>query len=54
MVEDLVQSWYLILGMFSTPPCLASMKCVRLLYIIPSLPLSFMSKHKRIKVPALA
>ena len=41
MVGDLIQSWYLILGMFSAPPCLASMKCVMPLYIIPSLPLSF-------------
>ena len=41
MVGDLVQSWYLILGMFFAPPCLANMKCVRHLYIIPRLPLSF-------------
>ena len=41
MVGDLIQSWYLILGMFSSPPCLASIKCVKPLYIIPTLPLSF-------------
>ena len=41
MVEDLIQFWCLILGMFSTPPCLANMKCIKPLYIIPSLPLSF-------------
>ena len=41
MVGDQVQSWYLILSMLSAPPCLASMKRVRPLYIIPSLPLSF-------------
>ena len=41
MVGDLIQSWCLILGIFSAPPCLASMKCVMPLYIIPSLPLSF-------------
>ena len=41
MVGDLIQSWYLILGMFSAPPCLASIKCVRPLYIVLSLPLSF-------------
>ena len=41
MVGDLIQSWCLILGMFFAPPCLASMKFVRPLYIIPSLPLSF-------------
>ena len=38
---DLIQSWYLILGIFSAPPYLASKKCMRPLYIIPSLPLSF-------------
>ena len=41
MVGDLIQSWCLILGIFFAPPCLASMKCVMPLYIIPSLPLSF-------------
>ena len=41
MVGDLIQSWYLILGMFSAPPCLANIKCVRPLYSIPSLSLSF-------------
>ena len=41
MVGDLIQSWYLILGMFFAPPCLASMKYIRPLYIIPSLPLLF-------------
>ena len=41
MVGDLIQSWCLILGMCSAPPCLANIKCVRSLYIIPSLPLSF-------------
>ena len=41
MVQDLIQSWYLILGMFSAPSCLANIKYVRPLYIIPSLPLSF-------------
>ena len=39
MVGDQIQSWYLILGMFFAPPYLASMKCVRPLYIIPNLPL---------------
>ena len=41
MVDDLIQSWCLILGIFSAPPYLASIKYVRPLYIIPSLPLSF-------------
>ena len=41
MVGDLIQSWCLILGMFAAPPCLANMKWVRPLYIIPSLALSF-------------
>ena len=41
MVKDGIQSWYLILSMFFAPPCLANIKCVRPLYIIPSLPLSF-------------
>ena len=39
MVEDLIQSWCLILGIFFAPPCLANIKYVRPLYIIPSLPL---------------
>ena len=26
MVGDLIQSWYLILGMLSAPPCLANME----------------------------
>ena len=38
---DRIQSWYLILGMFSAPSCLANIKCVRTLYIIPNLLLSF-------------
>ena len=41
MVGDLIQSWCLILGIFSAPPYLVNIKCVRSLYIIPSLPLSF-------------
>ena len=41
MVGDLIQSWCLILGNFSAPPYLACIKCVRPLYIISSLPLSF-------------
>ena len=41
MVGDLIQSWCLILGIFFAPPCLANIKCIRPLYIIPSLPLSF-------------
>ena len=36
-----MQSWYLFLGMFSAPPCLANIKCASPLYITPSLPLSF-------------
>ena len=41
VVGDLIQSWYLILGMSFAPPCLASICCMSPLYIIPSLPLSF-------------
>ena len=41
MVGDLIQFWCLILGIFLAPPYLASIKCVRPLYIIPNLPLSF-------------
>ena len=41
MMDDPIQSWCLILGIFSAPPYLASIKCVRPLYIIPSLPFSF-------------
>ena len=41
MVGYLIQSWCLILGMFSAPSCLANIKYVRPLYIISSLPLSF-------------
>ena len=41
MMDDLIQSWCLILGIFFAPPCLASIKCVSPLCIIPSLPLSF-------------
>ena len=41
MVEDQIHFWYLILGMFSVPPCLANIKCVTPLYIIPSLHFSF-------------
>ena len=41
VVGDLIQSWCLILGIFSAPPYLASIKYMRPLYIIPSLPFSF-------------
>ena len=41
VVHDLIQSWCLILNMIFAPPYLANIKCVRSLYIIPSLPLSF-------------
>ena len=36
-----MQSWCLILGMFFAPSCLANIKCVRPLFIILSLHLSF-------------
>ena len=41
MVGNLIQSWCLILDIFSAPPYLANIKYVRPLYIMPSLPLSF-------------
>ena len=41
MVDDLIQYWCLILGIFFAPPCLANIKYMRPLYIIPTLPLSF-------------
>ena len=41
VIGDLMQSWYLILGMFSAPPYLASICYVSPLYIIPSLLGSF-------------
>ena len=41
MVGDLIQSWCLILDIFFAPLYLASIKFVRPLYIMPSVPLSF-------------
>ena len=41
LILEKVFQWCLILGMFLAPLYLAIMKCVRPLYIIPSLPLSF-------------
>ena len=41
VVGNLIQSWCLILGIFSAPLYLASIKCMSRLYITPSLPLSF-------------
>ena len=50
VVSDLIQSWCLILGIFSTPPCLASIKCVSSLYIILSLPLSFRALQSCLRI----